>query len=70
MHIDTEGFGTLVVVLEGRKYWIIGTRIGDDEDICCVDSLGPNWDPYVVNQGDNVSRYRFEAVHLQKGDML
>lgn len=70
MHVDSEGFGTLVIVLEGRKYWIVATQIGDDEDISSIDSLGPNWDPYVINQGQTVSRYRFEAVHLQKGDML
>jgi hypothetical protein len=70
MHIDAEGFGTLVLVLEGSKYWIIATRIGDDEDICSVDSLGPNWDPYIINQENDASRYRFEAVHLQKGDMM
>lgn len=70
MHIDSEGFGTLILVLEGSKYWIIATRIGDNEDISSVDCLGPNWDPYVFNQGEKLSRYRFEAVHLQKGDML
>ena len=70
MHIDAEGFAMLIVVLEGSKYWIVATRVGDDEDICSVDSLGPNWDPYHVNEGNNASRYRFEAVHLQKGDML
>ena len=70
MHIDAEGFATLIMVLEGSKYWIVATRVGDDEDICSVDSLGPNWDPYHVNEGNNASRYRFEAVHLQKGDML
>ena len=70
MHIDAEGFGTLVLVLEGSKYWIVATQIGDDEDICSVDSLGPNWDPYIINQENDLSRYRFEAVHLQKGDML
>lgn len=70
LHIDCEGFGTVVVVLEGSKYWIIATRFGDEEDICSSDSLGPNWDPYLVNQGNNLSQYRFEAVHLRKGDML
>jgi hypothetical protein len=70
MHVDSEGFGTVIVVLHGSKYWIIATRIGDDNDICSVDSLGPNWDPYMVNRGANASRYRFEAVHLCKGDML
>lgn len=70
MHVDSEGFGTVIVVLHGSKYWIIASKIGDDDDLCSVDSLGPNWDPYMVNQGANASRYRFEAVHLQKGDML
>lgn len=70
IHIDAEGFATLVIVLEGSKYWIIATRIGEDEDLCTVNSLGPNWDPYVINEGDNISQYRFEAVNLQKGDML
>ena len=70
IHIDAEGFATLVIFLEGSKYWIIATRIGEDEDLCTVNSLGPNWDPYVINEGDNISQYRFEAVNLQKGDML
>lgn len=70
MHIDSEGFGTAVIVLEGSKYWIIATQIGEDEDLCTVDSLGPDWDPYVINEGSNMSRYRFEAVNLRKGDML
>lgn len=69
-HVDSDGFGTVVVVLEGSKYWIVATRFGDDENICSVDSLGPAWNPYVVNEGDKVNRFRFEAVHLQKGDML
>ena len=70
MHVDTEGFATLVLVLEGSKYWIVRTHIGDDEDICSVDSLGPNWDPYLINEGSNSGCYQFEAVHLQKGDMM
>jgi hypothetical protein len=34
MHVDAEGFTTLVLVLERSKYWIVATQIGDDEDIC------------------------------------
>lgn len=70
LHIDDGGFVTVVLILEGGKYWIIGTRVGDTEDICSVDSLGPNWNPYVINEGNNVNHFRFEAVHLQKGDMM
>ena len=69
-HVDSEGFATVVAVLEGSKYWIVATRIGEDDNICSVDSLGPTWDPYLLNDGDNVNRFRFEAVHLSKGDML
>jgi hypothetical protein len=69
-HIDSEGFGTVVVVLEGSKYWVTATRLGESDKICSVDSLGPGWTPYFVNDGDNASRFRFEGVHLQKGDML
>lgn len=69
-HVDADGFGTAVVVLEGSKYWIVATRLGEDENISSVNSLGPTWDPYFVNEGDNANRFRFEAVHLQKGDML
>jgi hypothetical protein len=69
-HVDPEGFGTVVVVLEGSKYWILATRIGENDNICSVDSLGPDWDPYFVNDRENVNRFRFEAVHLMKGDML
>lgn len=69
-HVDSDGFGTVIVVLEGTKYWILATRLGDDEGLTSVDSLGPDWHPYVVNDGDTIDRFRFEAVHLQKGDML
>jgi hypothetical protein len=69
-HVDSEGFGTVVVVLEGSKYWVLATQIGEDRNICSVDSLGPDWDPYHFNVRDNVNRFRFEAVHLTKGDML
>lgn len=67
---DCEGLGTVVIVLEGRKYWAVATQIGDEEDVSTVDSLGPNWDPYLINRENNINRYRFEAVHLSKGDML
>jgi hypothetical protein len=69
-HIDSDGFGTVVVVLSGSKYWIVATQVGEYENICSVDSLGPNWNPYFFNDGDNINHFRFEAVHLQKGDML
>jgi hypothetical protein len=70
LHADSEGLGTAIVILEGSKYWIVVTRFGEQEIICSVDSLGPNWDPYLVGNGNNADRYRFEGVHLQKGDML
>jgi hypothetical protein len=44
--------------------------MGERDTICSVDSLGPGWNPYFVNDGDNVKHFRFEGVHLQKGDML
>ena len=69
-HVDPEGLNTVVVVLEGGKYWILMTEMGDDLPICSIDSLGASWNPYFVNEGDNVDRFRFEGVHLQKGDML
>jgi hypothetical protein len=69
-HVDSAGLGTVVVVLNGSKYWVVMTRIGEHDTICSVDSLGPGWNPYVVNDGDNAKRFRFEGVHLQKGDML
>lgn len=68
--MDSEGFGTVVVVLEGSKYWIVASRLGDSDTLTSVDSLGPDWTPYVLNDGDRANRFRFEAVHLQKGDML
>lgn len=69
-HIDSEGFGTAVMVLEGSKYWIVATRLGESDMLSSVDSLGPDWSPYFVNDGDNASLFRFEGLHLQKGDML
>jgi hypothetical protein len=69
LHANSDGLGTVVVVLEGSKYWILVTRFGEN-DICSGDSLEPAWNPYFVNNGNNADRYRFEGVHLQKGDML
>ena len=70
LHADSEGLGTAVVILDGSKYWIVVTQFGEHKIICSVDSLGPAWDPYLINKGDNANRFRFEGVHLQKGDML
>jgi hypothetical protein len=70
LHADADGLGTVVVVLKGSKYWIVVTRFGEEDLICSYDSLGPNWNPYLVNDGDNANRFRFEGLHLQQGDML
>jgi hypothetical protein len=70
LHVDSDGLGTTLVVLEGSKYWIMATRLGEHDFIFSVDSLGPAWNPYFINDGDNVDRFRFEGVHLQKGNML
>ena len=69
-HIDSDGLGSVVVVLEGSKYWILATRLGEHDEICSNNSFGPGWNPYVLNKGDNAERFCFEGVHLQKGDML
>jgi hypothetical protein len=70
LHADSEGFGTAVVIVKESKYWVMVTRFGEEDIICSVDSLGPSWDPYFINKGNNAHHYRFEGVHLQKGDML
>lgn len=70
LHMDSDGLGTAVVILEGTKYWILVTRMGEGDLLTSIDSLGPSWDPYLVNEENNCDRFRFEAVHLQKGDML
>ena len=69
-HVDSEGLGSVVVILEGSKNWILATRSGDKDTISSCNSLGPRWNPYFVNDEENVNYFRFEAVHLQKGDML
>jgi hypothetical protein len=69
-HVDPDGLGTVVLVLEGSKYWIMATRFGEQENLTSVDALGPSWNPYFINDGDKAKLFRFEAVHLQKGDML
>jgi hypothetical protein len=69
-HVDSDGLATVVVVLEGSKYWIVATRVGNEESISTVNSLGPDWNPYHINDGADIDQFRFEAVHLQKGDML
>ena len=70
LHADSDGLGTAIVVLKGSKYWIAVTRFGEHDIISSFDSLGPAWNPYFVNDGNNADRFRFEGVHLQKGDML
>ena len=70
LHADSDGLGTAVAILEGSKYWVVVSRFGQDDMICSVDSLGPSWDPYMINDGEKAKRLRFEGVHLQKGDML
>jgi hypothetical protein len=69
-HLDSDGLCTVVLVLEGSKYWIMATRLREHDSISNVDCLGPDWDPYYLNDGANIGHYRFEAVHLVKGDML
>jgi len=67
-HVDSDGLGTAVVVLEGTKYWIIATP---PEDIRYkVNTLPADWHPYYLNDGQKLEDFRFEAVHLRKGDML
>lgn len=70
LHIDAEGLGTLVQILHGSKYWIIISKIGEDDDLCSVDSLGAAWDPYLIAEGDKIQHFKFEGVHLKPGDML
>ena len=57
-------------VLEGSKYWIVIMQMGDREIIFSVNTLGPGWNPYFINDGDNVKCFHYEGVHLQKGNML
>jgi hypothetical protein len=70
IHADSDGLGTAVVILEGSKYWIVVTQFGEEDIIGSFDSLGPSWNPYLVNDGGDANRFRFEGMHLQKGDML
>jgi hypothetical protein len=69
-HVDSDGLGTAVMVLEGSKYWILATGLGEIDGICSANSFGGGWNPYVLNEGDNADQFSFEGVHLQKGDML
>jgi hypothetical protein len=69
-HMDYKGLAAVVVILKGSKYWILVTQIGDDEDTRSADSLGPDWDPYFLNVGNNVNCFHFKAVHLWTSDML
>lgn len=66
-HVDSDGLGTVVVIVEGSKYWILATRLGDNDTISSMDSLGSGWNPYVFNNGEKANRFRFEAVHLPEG---
>jgi hypothetical protein len=60
----------MVVILEGSKYWVLAIQIGEDDNLCLAKSLGPQWEPYLPNVGDNMNCFHFEVVHLQKGDLL
>ena len=66
--MDSDGLGTAVVVLEGTKYWIIATPT--EEIRYKANTLPSDWHPYYINDGQKMDGFRFEAVHLQKGDML
>ena len=68
--MDPESLATVIVVLKGSKYWILATQTKEDDNICSTNSLGPDWNPYILNVGDNVDLFHFEVIHLQKGDML
>jgi hypothetical protein len=46
LHVESDGLGTVVVILDGSKYWIVATRFGESHIICSIDSLGPNWNPF------------------------
>lgn len=69
-HVDSDGLGTVITVHMGSKYWVFATQIGGHESLCSVDSVGGTWDPYIINEGDNVQRFRLEGVHLREGDMV
>ena len=64
-HVDSIGFGTAVVILEGSKYWIVMTQMGERPSICSVDSLGPGWNSYFLNKGDKAKNFHFKGLHLQ-----
>ena len=70
IHVDSDGLGTVVVVLEGSKYWIVMTKFGEEDIISSFDSLSPSWNPYAINEDVDTDRFCFEGVHLQKGDMM
>ena len=42
-HVDSSGLGITLIVLEGNKYWIVMTQMGEHDTICSVDTLGPGW---------------------------
>ncbi|EIN09208.1 hypothetical protein PUNSTDRAFT_44612 [Punctularia strigosozonata HHB-11173 SS5] len=66
-HIDAEGAGTMVIVVQGLKLWCMAKPV-DPQDDCydTIDAFAPNYDP----ANASLDRYKWEAVLLGPGDCL
>jgi hypothetical protein len=74
-HIDADGFLTIVIIMAGAKYWVIGypkrNRTSDSSigDIGSINALGPADRPYITSDvGDDI--WDHEGVLLLPGDTL
>lgn len=65
MHEDDDGFGTVVTVKTGAKYWVVARPRDKLANHSCI-SLSTKWHPMVPNVED----YEMEAVVLCPGLVL
>jgi hypothetical protein len=65
MHEDDDGFGTVVAVKTGAKYWVVARPRNKSANPSHI-KFSVEWDPMTPNVED----YEMEAVHLRPGHVL
>ena len=65
MHEDDDGFGTVVTVKTGAKYWVVACPQSKSANPSCL-KLSVKWDPLTPNRED----YEMEVVVLCPGLVL
>lgn len=63
LHVDDDGFGTVVTVKTGAKYWVVARP--RNPSLRSTAGFGLKWDPVVPDEDDEM-----EAVVLRPGTVL